>query len=47
MTQLTIGSTVLSRIVESEGPLLSPTEIFPDCTAEHIAANMDWLTPTT
>jgi len=28
----TFGDTSLTRIVESEEPLLSPFEIYPDCT---------------
>ena len=28
----TFGDTSLQRVIESEGPLLSPFEIFPDCT---------------
>jgi glyoxylase-like metal-dependent hydrolase (beta-lactamase superfamily II) len=31
--------------VESEGPLLSPFEIFGDCTQAHLDANRDWLVP--
>ena len=40
-----IGDATLFRIIESEGPLLSPFEIFPECTAEHLAANRNWLLP--
>jgi hypothetical protein len=39
------GEALLTRIVESEGPLLEPTEIFPDCTATDIAKNISWLAP--
>jgi glyoxylase-like metal-dependent hydrolase (beta-lactamase superfamily II) len=39
------GEISLTRIVESEGPLLAPAEIFADCTAAHIAENLSWLTP--
>jgi glyoxylase-like metal-dependent hydrolase (beta-lactamase superfamily II) len=41
----TFGATSLHRIVESEGPLLSPFEIFGDCTQGHLDANRDWLMP--
>src|SRR5207249_1678787 len=43
--QLELGDIALSRIVESEGPLLAPSEIFMDCTAEHVARNRHWLAP--
>jgi glyoxylase-like metal-dependent hydrolase (beta-lactamase superfamily II) len=43
--QWTFGPASLCRIVESDGPLLSPFEIFPECTAEHLDANRDWLRP--
>jgi glyoxylase-like metal-dependent hydrolase (beta-lactamase superfamily II) len=39
------GEISLTRVVESEEPLLAPTEIFPDCTAAHIAENLSWLAP--
>jgi glyoxylase-like metal-dependent hydrolase (beta-lactamase superfamily II) len=39
------GDTTLQRVIESEGPLLSPFEIFPDCTQGHLDANRDWLVP--
>ena len=35
----------MQRVVESEGPLLSPFEIFADCTQAHLDANRDWLQP--
>jgi glyoxylase-like metal-dependent hydrolase (beta-lactamase superfamily II) len=41
----TFGDLSLQRVVESEGPLLSPFEIFPDCTQAHLDANRDWLVP--
>jgi glyoxylase-like metal-dependent hydrolase (beta-lactamase superfamily II) len=41
----TIGASSLQRVVESEGPLLSPFEIFGDCTQAHLDANRDWLQP--
>jgi glyoxylase-like metal-dependent hydrolase (beta-lactamase superfamily II) len=43
--ELKIGEMSLRRIVESEEPLLSPFEIFPDCEAGHLAANASWLAP--
>ncbi len=39
------GGVQLTRIVEAEGPLLHPAEIFPDATAQQIADNLDWLAP--
>src|SRR5437764_577985 len=39
------GATSLTRIVESEGPLLSPFELLPDCTSTHIEQNLSWLAP--
>jgi glyoxylase-like metal-dependent hydrolase (beta-lactamase superfamily II) len=41
----TIGASTLHRIVESEGPLLSPLEIFGDCTQGHLDENRGWLVP--
>lgn len=41
----TIGSSSLHRVIESEGPLLPPFEIFGDCTQAHLDANRDWLQP--
>ena len=41
----TFGDLALQRVIESEGPLLSPFEIFPDCTQAHLDANRDWLEP--
>ena len=39
------GTTSLTRIVESETPLLAPFELLPDCTAAHIEENLPWLAP--
>lgn len=39
------GGVELVRIVEAEGPLLRPAEIFPDSTPADIQANLDWLAP--
>ena len=44
-SQWTFGASTLQRVVESEEPLLSPFEIFPDCTQAHLDANRDWLMP--
>ena len=41
----TFGASTLQRIIESEECLLSPFEIFSDCTQEHLDANRDWLMP--
>lgn len=39
------GALSVERIVESAGPLLSPFEIFPDATEQHLAAERHWLGP--
>ena len=39
------GDVSLTRIVESEEPLLSPFELLPDCTPQHIDRNANWLIP--
>jgi hypothetical protein len=41
----TFGTSTLHRIVESEGPILSPFEIFGDCTQAHLEENRSWLVP--
>ncbi len=41
----TFGASTLQRIIESEGPLLPPTEIFSDCTPAHLEENRGWLQP--
>ncbi|AMN44828.1 MBL fold metallo-hydrolase [Rhodoplanes sp. Z2-YC6860] len=41
----TFGDVSMQRVIESETPLLSPFEIFPDCTQAHLDANRDWLVP--
>lgn len=42
---LDLGGIRITRIVESEGPLLRPAEIFPDSSASLIEANLAWLAP--
>jgi glyoxylase-like metal-dependent hydrolase (beta-lactamase superfamily II) len=44
-THWTFGASTLQRVVESEGPLLSPFEIFSDCTQAHLDAHRAWLQP--
>src|SRR5207247_1124944 len=39
------GTSTMQRIVESETPMLSPFEIFTDCTQAHLDTNRDWLQP--
>ncbi len=39
------GDTSLTRVIESEEPLLSPFEVLPDCTPAHIEQNLTWLAP--
>jgi hypothetical protein len=41
----TFGASTLRRIVEFEGPILSPFEIFGDCTQAHLDENRSWLVP--
>jgi glyoxylase-like metal-dependent hydrolase (beta-lactamase superfamily II) len=43
--QWTFGASTLQRVVESEEHLLSPFEVFADCTQAHLDANRDWLMP--
>ena len=44
-SQWTFGASTLRRIVEYEGPILSPFEIFGDCTQAHLDKNRSWLVP--
>jgi glyoxylase-like metal-dependent hydrolase (beta-lactamase superfamily II) len=44
-THWTFGESTLRRIVEYEGPTLSPFEIFGDCTQAHLDQNRAWLVP--
>ena len=44
-SQWTFGALTLRRIVEYEGPILSPFEIFGDCTQAHLDQNRGWLVP--
>src|SRR5499427_6438498 len=41
----TFGDSTLRRVVEYEGPILSPFEIFSDCTQAHLDENRSWLVP--
>ena len=41
----TFGDSTLRRIVGYEGPILSPFEIFSDCTQAHLDQNRAWLVP--
>jgi glyoxylase-like metal-dependent hydrolase (beta-lactamase superfamily II) len=41
----TFGASTLHRIVEFEGPILSPFEVFGDCTQAHLDENRSWLVP--
>lgn len=38
-------TATLSRIIESESPLLSPFELFAECTPELLDQNRSWLIP--
>jgi len=41
----TFGDIELTRVAESEEPLLSPFEIYPDCTQAVIDENLAWMAP--
>src|SRR5215475_10106527 len=45
LPQWECGGVSLTRIVESEGPLLSPFELLPECRPSHISENLSWLAP--
>ena len=45
LPQWSFGDLSLTRIIESEGPLLSPFELLRDCTPNHISENLPWLAP--
>ena len=42
----TFGDISMQRIIESETPLLSPFEIFPDCTQAHLDAFYEFYVDT-
>ena len=44
-THFEIGDLTLDRIVESEFPALVPTEVYPDCSPDHMERDMSWLAP--
>jgi len=39
------GGCTLCRVVESEDAIMQPTEIFGECTPQHLEANRSWLQP--
>src|SRR6516164_8737883 len=41
----TFGASTLHRVVEYEAPILSPFELFGDCTQAHLDQNRPWLIP--
>lgn len=41
-----LGNIEIERVLEFEGPLLSPFEMFPDCTEEAIEGHRHWLEPS-
>ena len=41
----TFGESTLRRIVEQEAPILSPLELFGDCTQAYLDQNRAWLVP--
>jgi glyoxylase-like metal-dependent hydrolase (beta-lactamase superfamily II) len=45
VSNFTIGTASIERIVESEEPLLDPFELYPDATPEAIARQQRWLAP--
>jgi glyoxylase-like metal-dependent hydrolase (beta-lactamase superfamily II) len=44
MTQ-NIGDVTVTNVVESEGPLLGPTELYPDLNPDQLLGDLAWLTP--
>ena len=40
-----VGDVDISRVVESEEPLLSPSELYPDWSEAMVEENRDWLVP--
>ena len=45
ITRLQLGEVELTHVVESEGPLLAPFEVYPDLTPELLEAHLPWLAP--
>ncbi len=39
------GDVGISRVVELEGPMMAPSELFPDVGSEDLALHRDWLSP--
>lgn len=42
-TRLEFGDVMLDRVIESEDPLLSPYELYPDFTADVLDQDLSWL----
>jgi glyoxylase-like metal-dependent hydrolase (beta-lactamase superfamily II) len=42
---LKVGAASVERIAESEEPILDPLQLFPDASAQDLAAQMSWLAP--
>ena len=40
-----VGNIEISQIIEMEGPDWAPLTFFPDCTAEMLQSQLDWLQP--
>ncbi|MEE8199506.1 MAG: MBL fold metallo-hydrolase [Thermoplasmata archaeon] len=40
-----LGDVGISRVVELEGPMMAPSELFPDVGSEDLALHRDWLSP--
>lgn len=40
-----VASTVVTRVIETEMPLLDPAELYPDSTPEILAREAHWLMP--
>lgn len=45
IAQWQLGAVQLTSVVESEGPLLDPFELYPQATPELLAQHLDWLAP--
>jgi glyoxylase-like metal-dependent hydrolase (beta-lactamase superfamily II) len=45
MIKWELGDISLQRIIESEAPVISPGEIFPQWQSHYLSENRDWLVP--
>ena len=45
MDELKLGRFSIGRVVEYEGPMFAPDQLFPDASATALARDGDWLAP--